>query len=147
MAYITYQQYVNLYGNSPITEAEFPVYAELASDMIDTITQNRLLQGDGLASLPAFVQTRVEKAAAAQVLYFTQNGLETVLSGQTGQSFTVGKVSVSGGALTNGKCESRLLAHVWQWVPCRRSRSSSPGGHHFARQNRVYRHPRSQVGQ
>lgn len=109
MAYITYQQYVNLYGNPPITEAEFPVYAELASDMIDTITQNRLLQGDGLASLPAFVQTRVEKAAAAQVLYFTQNGLETVLSGQTGQSFTVGKVSVSGGALTNGNAKAGSL--------------------------------------
>ena len=109
MAYITYQQYVNLYGNSPITEAEFPVYAELASDMIDTITQNRLLQGDGLASLPAFVQTRVEKAAAAQVLYFTQNGLETVLSGQTGQSFTVGKVSVSGGTLANGNAKAGSL--------------------------------------
>lgn len=109
MAYITYQQYVNLYGNSPITEAEFPVYAELASDLIDTITQNRLLQGDGLASLPAFVQTRVEKAAAAQVLYFTQSGLETVLSGQTGQSFTVGKVSVSGGALANGNAKAGSL--------------------------------------
>ncbi len=109
MAYITYQQYVNLYGNSPITEAEFPVYAELASDMIDTITQNRLLQGDGLASLPAFVQTRVEKAAAAQVLYFTQNGLEAVLSGQTGQSFTVGKVSVSGGTLANGNAKAGSL--------------------------------------
>ena len=42
---------------------------------------------------------------------------------------------------------ARAAFWLMYWVPCRRSRSSSPGGHHFARQNRVYRHPRSQVGQ
>ena len=33
-------------------------------------------------------------------MYFTQVGLETALTGQAGQSFTVGKVSVSDGALS-----------------------------------------------
>ena len=39
MAYITYQQYLDLYGTCPISEEEFPVYAGLASDLIDSITR------------------------------------------------------------------------------------------------------------
>ena len=102
MAYITYQQYLDLYGTCPISEEEFPVYAGLASDMIDSITRYRIVEGGGISALPSILQTLVQKAAAAQVLYFTQVGLETALTGQAGQSFTVGKVSVSGGALSNG---------------------------------------------
>ena len=101
MAYITYQQYLDLYGTCPISEEEFPVYAGLASDMIDSITRYRIVKGGGISALPSILQTLVQKAAAAQVLYFTQIGLETVLTGQAGQSFTVGKVSVSGGALSS----------------------------------------------
>lgn len=97
MAYITYEQYTQLYGTPPITEAEFPVHATTASDIIDSITQYRIERAGGVSALPAGLQTLVQKAAAAQVLYLTQNGLETVVSGQTGQGFTVGKVSVDGG--------------------------------------------------
>ena len=97
MAYITYEQYTQLYGTPPITEAEFPMYATTASDIIDSITQYRIERARGISALPAWLQTLVQKAAAAQVLYLTQNGLETVVSGQTGQGFTVGKVSVDGG--------------------------------------------------
>lgn len=102
MAYITYDQYIEYYGTCPITEDNFPMYAGLASDVIDGITQYRIEKGGGISALPAWIQTLIEKAAAAQVLYFTQVGLETSLTGQAGQSFTVGKVSVSGGALSNG---------------------------------------------
>lgn len=97
MAYITYDQYSQLYGAPPITEAEFPTYATTASDIIDSITQYRIERVGGISALPAGLQTLVQKAAAAQVLYLTQNGLEAVVSGQTGQGFTVGKVSVDGG--------------------------------------------------
>lgn len=97
MAYITYEQYTQLYGTPPITEAEFPMYTTTASDIIDSITQYRIERAGGISALPAWLQTLVQKAAAAQVLYLTQNGLETVVSGQTGQGFTVGKVSVDGG--------------------------------------------------
>ena len=45
MAYITYQQYLDLYGTCPISEEEFPVYAGLASDMIDSITRYRIVDG------------------------------------------------------------------------------------------------------
>lgn len=109
MAYITYEQYIDLYGSCPIQEADFPVYAGIASDLIDSITQYRLIQGGGIAALPEWAQTLVQKAAAAQVLYFTQLGLETVLTGQAGQSFTVGKVSVSGGSLANANAAAGQL--------------------------------------
>ena len=100
MAYITYEQYIKIYGASPVSEDDFPVYAGLASDLIDSITQYRIVKGGGLSALSSWMQELVQKAAAAQVLYFSQIGLETVLTGQTGQSFTVGKVSVSGGGLS-----------------------------------------------
>ena len=96
MAYITYEQYQALYGTPPVSGPEFQMYAATASDIIDSVTQYRIVE-DGLSALPALVQTLVQKAAAAQLLYLTQNGLEAVLSGQTGQGFTVGKVSVDGG--------------------------------------------------
>lgn len=63
--------------------------------MIDSITQYRIVES-GLSALPSLIQNLVEKAAAAQVLYFTQNGIDAVLSGQTGQGFTVGKVHIDG---------------------------------------------------
>lgn len=108
MAYITYEQYTALYGTPPITEAEFPVYATTASDLIDSITQYRIVEGGGIAALPALVQELVQKAAAAQVLYFSQNGLEAVLAGQAGQGYTVGKVHVDGGN-TGGLTAAQLM--------------------------------------
>ena len=97
MAYITYEQYTAIYGTPPITEAEFPMYATAASNIIDAITQYRIGRAGGVPALPAWLQTAVQNATAAQVLYFTQNGLEAVLTGQTGQGYTVGKVHVDGG--------------------------------------------------
>lgn len=101
MAYITYDQYIGYYGTCPIPEEEFPMYAGLASDVIDNATQYRIIKSGGISALPVLTQTLVQKAAATQILYFTQVGLETVLTGQAGQSFTVGKVSVNGGGLAN----------------------------------------------
>lgn len=109
MAYITYYDYVSMYGEPPISETDFPMYAALASDIVDSITQYRIPQGGGFSALPAFLQRQVQKAAGAQVFYFTQIGLDTVLTGQTGQSYTVGKVSVSGGALAGADAKAGAL--------------------------------------
>ena len=109
MAYITYQEYTSIYGTPSISDQDFPIYAQQASDLIDSITQYRIVQCGGISALPAWMQELVRKAAAAQVLYFIQIGLETVLTGQTGQSFTVGKVSVSGGSLSNGNLTGAQL--------------------------------------
>ena len=42
MAYITLEEYAELYGQPTISEADFPVYASQASDLIDSITQYRI---------------------------------------------------------------------------------------------------------
>lgn len=109
MAYITYQEYTSIYGTPPIGEQDFPIYAQQASDLIDSITQYRIVQCGGISALPPWMQELVRKATGAQVLYFMQLGLETVLTGQTGQSFTVGKVSVSGGGLSSGNLTGAQL--------------------------------------
>ena len=101
MAYITYDEYVAIYGQN-ITEVDFPMYAENASDLIDAVTRYQIVQCGGISALPPLVQNLVKKAAAAQVLYFVQNGLDTVMSGQTGQGFTVGKVSIGGASSGSG---------------------------------------------
>lgn len=101
MAYITYDEYVAIYGQN-ITEVDFPMYAENASDLIDAVTRYQIVQCGGISALPPLVQKLVKKAAAAQVLYFVQNGLDTVMSGQTGQGFTVGKVSIGGASSGSG---------------------------------------------
>lgn len=107
MAYITYDEYVAYYGTPPIQESDFTVYAEQASDLIDALTEYRIMQG-GLSALPDLVQRLVKKATAAQVLYFIQNGgMESVESGQSGQGFSVGKVRVDGGSRYSAENNSR----------------------------------------
>lgn len=98
MAYITYDQYTAIYGTPPVTGAEFQLYANAASDTIDSITQYRIPRAGGVAVFPAWLQMLIQKATAAQVLYLTQNSLEAVTTGQTGQGYTVGKVHIDGGA-------------------------------------------------
>lgn len=109
MAYITYEQYTELYG-AALSETDFPMYATLASDLIDTITEFRIERAGGITVLPTLVQTLVQKATGAQILYFVQNGLETVISGQTGQGFTVGKVHVDGGIKENLTAAQMLIS-------------------------------------
>lgn len=70
MAYITYQQYADLYGMPPINEDDFPMYATFASDMIDSITQFRIVQGGGFSALPVWVQTPGAKSVRSASAVF-----------------------------------------------------------------------------
>lgn len=112
MAYITYQDYVSLYGQPPITEEQFPMYADRASDLVDVITRYKIGQGGGISALPLCIQTLIQKAAAAQVLYFAENDLYSVLTGDTGQGFTVGKVSVQAPASHSGGGNAQAQAMI-----------------------------------
>lgn len=98
MAYITYTDYTDYYGvDTVVLEQDFQVYAETASDLITAITGYRVT-ADNFSDHPVFIQDAVKKATAAQVLYFGENGdVASVVSGQTGAGFTVGKVSVQSG--------------------------------------------------
>lgn len=131
MAYISYQQYSTLYGQPLISEDDFAVYAAQASDMIDLLTEQRIQQAGGITVLPAWIASLVEKATAAQVVYFIQQGgLESVQSGQAGQGYSVGKVrldaagaasSLSAAALMISPMARALLEQtglMYRGVPC-----------------------------
>lgn len=102
MPYVTYSDYETYYGTPPVGEDDFPVYAGFASDLIDIITQYRITAAGGLAALCPALQTAVKKACCVQVLYFAQNGgVDGVVSGLTGQEFTVGKVHIGAGSTSS----------------------------------------------
>lgn len=108
MAYITFSQYTSLFGQPSISEDDFNIYATLASDLIDSITRYSIEKAGGISMLPATIQLLVEKAAGAQVLYFSELGMETVLTGQSGLGFTVGKVHVDGSGQTLNKSQTMI---------------------------------------
>ena len=121
--YISYSEYVEMYGKPLITEDEFPQYAGIASDLIDILTSFRIVQVGGLSALPAWQSHMVVKAAAAQVTYLISNGLDTVTGGQAGEEFTVGSSSkqVSRGELMISPLAFAMLEQsglCYRGVPC-----------------------------
>lgn len=96
MAYITYDQYIEYFGQPTITEEEFPIYANIATDIIDELTEGRITELGGLEAFPVLIQTLVAKACGAEVMYLAENGIETAVTGQIGAGYTVGKVHIDG---------------------------------------------------
>jgi hypothetical protein len=118
MAYITYAEYITYYGeNTMVTEADFPVYASTASDLISAVTGYRVTE-DKIDCFPDPVQDAVKKATAAQVLFFAERGdVGSVVSGTSGEGFTVGKVSVqSGGQRTSAWASARDMISPMVYV-------------------------------
>ena len=95
MAYVDKTYYDNTYIGIGTETADFPRYEARACDIIDQITRNRIVE-KGLASYSAGVQTAIKKAVCAQIDYYVINGIDAASSGLSAESFTVGKVSVSG---------------------------------------------------
>lgn len=118
MAYITYSDFIDYYGNNTVVlEQDFQMYASTASDLITAITGYRVT-ADTFGGLPVFVQDAVKKATAAQVLFFGENGdVGSVISGQIGEGFTVGKVSVqSGGQRSSAWASARDMISPMVYV-------------------------------
>ncbi|MHB1152093.1 MAG: head-tail connector protein [Eubacteriales bacterium] len=101
MAYVDKTYYDNDYIGIGTETADFPRYEARAREIIDQITRNRIVE-NGLASYSASVQTAIKKAVCAQIDYYVLNGIDAASSGLSAESFTVGKVSVSG-AKVSGK--------------------------------------------
>ena len=95
MAYVDKTYYDNDYIGIGTETADFPRYEARACDIIDQITRNRIVE-NGLASYSASVQVAIKKAVCAQIDYYVINGMDAASSGLSAESFTVGKVSVSG---------------------------------------------------
>ena len=110
MSYATKADY-DAYSDVAVSEEDFPRLSELASDLIDGFTMNRITAAGGLDSFPPFVQDRVKKATCAQIQTIAYAGsaesvVEDAADGGT-TSESLGKYSYSkkqgSGAAGNGE--------------------------------------------
>ena len=104
MAYITKSDF-NGYTDTEITETEFTILAERASDVIDIITQHRIEEAGGFNTLSASQKAAVVKAVCAEVETLNAQGGVSALTGNadaTAGFVSLGKFSISGGSGSNG---------------------------------------------
>ena len=96
MAIVTLTYYKNTYLGEPIADEDFPRAEAKAERIIAQITHGRATENN-FAALPAFQQQAVTDAICAQVEYYSINGTDVSVSGETSSGWTVGKVRVDGG--------------------------------------------------
>ena len=90
MAVVDYEYYTSTYiGDPAVTEAAFPRLEARAEDAVNALIRFR--------AVPAQWETLYKKAICAQVEYYAMYGIEVASAGLMENSFTVGKVSVTGG--------------------------------------------------
>ena len=90
MAAVTYDFYANTYHGDPaVTEAAFPRLEARAEDAVNALIRFR--------AVPAQFEELYQKAVCAQIDYYAVYGIEAASAGLMENSFTVGKVSVTGG--------------------------------------------------
>ena len=90
MAAVTFDFYMNTYRGDPaVTEADFQRLEARAEDAVNALIRFR--------AVPAQFEALYQKAICAQIDYFAIYGIEAASAGLMENSFTVGKVSVTGG--------------------------------------------------
>lgn len=90
MAAVTFDFYMNTYRGDPaVTEADFQRLEARAEDAINALIRFR--------AVPAQFEALYQKAICAQIDYFAIYGIEAASAGLMENSFTVGKVSITGG--------------------------------------------------
>ena len=90
MAAVTFEFFANTYHGDPaVTEAAFPRLEARAEDAVNALIRYR--------AVPAQFETLYQKAICAQIDYYAIYGIEAASAGLMENSFTVGKVSVTGG--------------------------------------------------
>ena len=90
MAAVTFDFYMNTYRGDPaVTEANFHRLEARAEDAVNALIRFR--------AVPAQFETLYQKAICAQIDYYSIYGIEAASAGLMENSFTVGKVSVTGG--------------------------------------------------
>lgn len=99
MAIACYEYYMIEYCGEPIAEAAFPRYAARAEEAIFVITR-----GADFCALPDAIKDIYRKAVCAQIEYYALQGISVATEGgeSSGKSYTIGKISVSGGGGTSG---------------------------------------------
>ena len=90
MAAVTFDFFANTYcGDPAVTEAAFPRLEARAEDAVNALIRFR--------AVPPQLEVLHQKAICAQIDYYAIYGIEAASAGLMENSFTVGKVSVTGG--------------------------------------------------
>ena len=90
MAAVTFDFFANTYcGDPAVTEAAFPRLEARAEDAVNALIRYR--------AVPPQLEVLYQKAICAQIDYYAIYGIEAASAGLMENSFTVGKVSVTGG--------------------------------------------------
>ena len=90
MAAVTFDFFANTYcGDPAVTEAAFPRLEARAEDAVNALIRFR--------AVPPQLDVLYQKAICAQIDYYAIYGIEAASAGLMENSFTVGKVSVTGG--------------------------------------------------
>ena len=90
MAVVDYEYYTSTYiGDPAVTEAAFPRLEARAEDAVNALIRFR--------AVPAQWEKQYQKAICAQIDYYSIYGIEAASAGLMENSFTVGKVSITGG--------------------------------------------------
>ena len=97
MAIVTYAFYSDTYLGETIAQDDFPRAEARAERLIAQITHGRATEAN-FAALPLFQQAAVKDAICAQIEYYSLNGIDVSIAGETSSGWTVGKVHVNGSA-------------------------------------------------
>ena len=89
MAAVSYEFFKATYvGDPAVTETDFPRLEARAEDAVNALIRFR--------AVPAQWEKQYQKAICAQIDYYSVYGIEAASAGLMENSFTVGKVSVTG---------------------------------------------------
>lgn len=103
MAAVTYDFYANTYHGDPaVTEAAFPRLEARAEDAINALIRFR--------AVPPQSETLYQKAICAQIDYYAIYGVEAASAGLMENSFTVGKVSVTGSGASSRRGGASMIS-------------------------------------
>ena len=90
MAAVSYEFFKATYvGDPSVTETDFPRLEARAEDAVNALIRFR--------AVPPQLEVLYQKAICAQIDYYAIYGIEAASAGLMENSFTVGKVSVTGG--------------------------------------------------
>ena len=111
MAYTDFEFYATTYHGNVVPEADFPRIADRASDFLDVITFDRLI--DGLPD-DERAKTKVQKAvcAVAEKLYELELADKQALSAAAGGTSSSGSGGATSGVITSRSAGSESISYA-----------------------------------
>lgn len=111
MAYTDFEFYATTYHGNVVPESDFPRIADRASDFLDVITFDRLV--DGLPS-DERAATKVQKAvcAVAEKLYELELAEKQALSAAAGGTSSSGSGGATSGVITSRSAGSESISYA-----------------------------------